>query len=155
MPTISVRPLWFILTCFVLLINTVAVKRSMKWSVKCFRFFGLDKLHFCSTVFVCYCLQSGRKCGVGSQRTCNHFSALSAFLTIFDKEYHILTCRYKRESYLIVFRQHRCAQRRCHADALSPALIAFLRAFVFVNVSPFVSDNVFVIIYSCQDFSTD
>ena len=34
------------------------------------------------------------------------FLALSAYLTVFDKKYHILTCRDKRESYLIVLQQN-------------------------------------------------
>ena len=51
--------------------------------------------------------QSGRKCGVGSQHTCSHFFRLLArILTIFDKKYRILTCRDKRESYLIVLQQY-------------------------------------------------
>ena len=40
--------------------------------------------------------QGGRKCGVGSQRTCSHFFWLLARIsTIFDKKYRILTCRDK------------------------------------------------------------
>ena len=51
--------------------------------------------------------QSGTKCGVGSHRTCNHFSWLIArILIIFDKKYRILTRRDKRESYLIVLQQN-------------------------------------------------
>ena len=51
--------------------------------------------------------QTGRKCGVGSQRTCSHFFRLIArILTIFDKKYRILTHRDKRESYLIVLQQN-------------------------------------------------
>ena len=47
--------------------------------------------------------QGGRKCGVSSQRTCSHFfRLLSRILTIFDKKYRILTCRDKRESYLVL-----------------------------------------------------
>ena len=34
------------------------------------------------------------------------FLALSAYLTVFDKKYHILTCRDKRESDLIVLQQN-------------------------------------------------
>ena len=53
------------------------------------------------------CIQSGRKCGVGSQRTCIHFIRLVArILTTFDNKYRILTCRDKRESYLIVLQQN-------------------------------------------------
>ena len=52
-------------------------------------------------------LQSGRKCGVSSQRTCSHFFRLIArILTIFDKKYRILPCCDKRESYLIVLQQN-------------------------------------------------
>ena len=51
--------------------------------------------------------QGGRKCGVGSQRTCSHFFRLLArILTIFYKNYRILLCRDKRESYLIVLQQN-------------------------------------------------
>ena len=51
--------------------------------------------------------QSGRMCGVGSQRTCSHFFWLIAhILTIFDKKYRTLTCCDKRESYLIVLQQN-------------------------------------------------
>ena len=47
--------------------------------------------------------QGGRKCGVGSQRTCSHFIRLLAcILTILYKKYRILTCRNKRESYLVL-----------------------------------------------------
>ena len=42
-------------------------------------------------------VQSGTKCGVGSHRTCSHFFWLIAgILTIFDKNYRILTRRDKR-----------------------------------------------------------
>ena len=41
-----------------------------------------------SSLIISY--QSGTKCGVGSHRTCSHFSWLIArILTIFDKKYHI------------------------------------------------------------------
>ena len=51
--------------------------------------------------------QGGRKCEVGSQRTCSHFFRLLArILTIFYKNYRILLCRVKRESYLIVLQQN-------------------------------------------------
>ena len=57
-------------------------------------------------LLVCF-LQSGRKCGVGSQRICSHFFQLLArILTIFDKIYRILMCRDKRECYLIVLQQN-------------------------------------------------
>ena len=46
--------------------------------------------------------QSGRKCGVGSQRTCSDFFPLLARILTIDKKYRILTCRDKRESHLIV-----------------------------------------------------
>ena len=42
------------------------------------------------------------------RRTCSHFFRLLArILTIFDKEYRILTCCDKRESYLIVLQQNK------------------------------------------------
>ena len=51
--------------------------------------------------------QSGRKCGVCSQRTCSHFFwLLVRILTIFDEKYRILTRRDKRESCLIVLQQN-------------------------------------------------
>ena len=51
--------------------------------------------------------QSGRMCGVGSQRTCSHlFWLIARRLTIFDKKYRILTKRDKIESYLIVLQQN-------------------------------------------------
>ena len=51
--------------------------------------------------------QGGRKCGAGSQRTSSHsFRLIGRILTILDKKYLILTCRDKRESYLIVLQQN-------------------------------------------------
>ena len=62
-----------------------------------------DKIQTLSNM---YQQQSGRKCGVGSQRTCGHFFRLIArILTIFTKK-RILTRRDKRESYLIVLQQN-------------------------------------------------
>ena len=60
--------------------------------------------HYVSIMII---MQSGTKCGVGSQRTLSHFFHLLArILTIFDKKYRILTRHDKRESYLIVLQQN-------------------------------------------------